>query len=124
MDASEMPDSTAAPPSSASESTAGDATTAPSLELARLAQLLERAEGREIEARRALNALAAIVNQLPVALTVQSDDGNTLFANDTAAAWYGAAKPAMATPTNPSENDTDGTTLSEECLTVQDGPRT
>src|SRR6201995_1859315 len=119
MDYSEMPDHTAAPPSSASEPTPDDATTAPSLELARLAQLLGRAEDREAEARRALNALAAIVNQLPVALTVQSDDGNTLFANDPAMSWYGAAAPAPS-PANRAANDTGGTILSEDCLTVQD----
>jgi diguanylate cyclase (GGDEF)-like protein len=122
----EMPDRTAAPPSSVAEQK--DATAAQSSEAARLADLLEAAERREADARRALSALAAIVNQMPVALTVQSDDGKTLFANDTATAWYGAAAGAATTTAplsgNPAENDAGGTTLSEDCLTVEHGTHT
>ena len=106
-----MPDQMAAPPSHASEPAANDAA----------------AQSRDIEARRALNALAAVVDALPVALTVQSQDGETLFANDTAAAWYGAATPSVATSDRALSapgGAAGDVTLSEQHLTMPDGMHT
>src|ERR1700733_3789038 len=54
-------------------------------------RLLEETQQREQEARRALNLLVTIVDELPVGLTVQSDDGTTLFTNGTAGQFFGAA---------------------------------
>ncbi|MGB6936812.1 MAG: hypothetical protein WBE14_08970 [Xanthobacteraceae bacterium] len=41
-------------------------------------QLVEAAQQREQDARRALNLLISIMDELPVGLTVQSDDGGEL----------------------------------------------
>ena len=48
-------------------------------------QLLAEAKEGEREARRALSVLASIIKHLPVGVTVQSEDGKPLFANDMAA---------------------------------------
>lgn len=97
-----MPDQMAAPAAHGSEPVRNDVA----------------AQSRETEARRALSALAAVVDALPVALTVQSQDGQTLFANDTATAWYDAATP------RPPQAAPGAVTLSEQHLTMPDGTHT
>src|ERR1700722_365001 len=62
----------------------------PPAQTVELQRLLEAARQREEEARRALNLLVTIVDELPVGLTVQSDDGTTLFTNGTAGQFFGA----------------------------------
>jgi c-di-GMP phosphodiesterase Gmr len=52
---------------------------------------LEEARRNEAEARRALALLVAIVDRLPVGVTVRSEAGTTLFSNATAAEFYGPA---------------------------------
>jgi c-di-GMP phosphodiesterase Gmr len=52
---------------------------------------LEEARRNEAEARRALALLVAIVDRLPVGVTVRSEGGATLFSNATAAEFYGPA---------------------------------
>jgi hypothetical protein len=49
---------------------------------AQLQRLLAEAKEGEREARRALSVLASIIKHLPVGVTVQSEDGKPLFAND------------------------------------------
>jgi diguanylate cyclase (GGDEF)-like protein len=88
-------------------------------ESSELQQRLEAAIAREQEARRALNLMVTILDELPVALTVQSGDGKTLFTNDTAAAFFGA------TPVESAQSD-DGKSdavMSEDCISGPDGER-
>ncbi len=54
-------------------------------------RLLEQARKGEQDARAALAFLTLILNRLPVALTVRDEDGNTLLANERAAALYSPA---------------------------------
>ena len=52
---------------------------------------LDNARRQEAEARRALALLVAIVDRLPVGVTVRSEAGVMLFSNATAAEFYGPA---------------------------------
>ena len=60
-------------------------------ETAQLQRLLAEAKEGEREARRALGVLASIIKHLPVGVTVQAEDGKSLFANDMAAEFSGPA---------------------------------
>jgi diguanylate cyclase (GGDEF)-like protein len=59
------------------------------LESARLKALLHHLQEREGDARRALRLLVSIVDELPVGLRVQAEDGTTIFANGAAREFYG-----------------------------------
>jgi cyclic di-GMP phosphodiesterase Gmr len=100
-----------------------------------LQRRLEEAQQREQEARRALNLLVTIVDELPVGLTVQSDDGTTLFTNGTAGQFFGAATgsdtaksednecedvKAGATKSDATKSDA---TMSEDSVSGPDGER-
>jgi len=86
-----------------------------------LQRLLEKTQQREQDARRALNLLVTIVDELPVGLTVQSNDGKTLFTNGTAGAFFGAATGSEAA--KPADIKSDAT-MSEDYVTGPDGERT
>ena len=82
--------------------------------------LLEAAQQREQDARRALNLLISILDELPVGLTVQSDDGKTLFTNGTAAEFFGAT-PTSGAPQ--SEEPKSDAVMSEDCVSDPRGER-
>ena len=63
-------------------------------EIGRLPGMLDGAPKSENEATRALSLLNQILNQLPVALTVQSEDGTVLLSNERANALHGAGTAA------------------------------
>ena len=85
-----------------------------------LQRRLNEALGREQDARRALNLMVTILDALPVGLTVQSGDGNTLFTNDTAAAFFGATPvPGSAR----SEGRKPDAVMSEDHISGPDGER-
>ena len=98
-----------------------------------LQRLLDEALMREQNARRALNLMVTILDELPVGLTVQSDDGKTLFTNGTAAEFFGATPVAKseppAEPQNPSSQDRkpedrkSGAVMSEDYISGPDGER-
>jgi cyclic di-GMP phosphodiesterase Gmr len=77
----QRPDSTSGDDSSRAEASPA----ASPDELSQLQQRLAESKASEREARRALGLLASIIKHLPVGVTVQSDDGKPLFANDMAA---------------------------------------
>ncbi len=75
---------------------------------------------REQDARRALNLMVTILDALPVGLTVQSGDGETLFTNDTAAEFFGATPvPSSAR----SEGPKSDAVMSEDSISGPDGER-
>jgi c-di-GMP phosphodiesterase Gmr len=108
---------------SAECSEASDASSSPAedSEIGRLPDLLEDAPKSESETRRALSFLTQVLDQLPIALTVQSDDGATLFANERAKTLPSAA-PASgeAASTTPP----DGVSVAEERIAGLEGDRT
>ncbi|HML07972.1 MAG TPA: EAL domain-containing protein [Xanthobacteraceae bacterium] len=63
--------------------------------MAHFHQLLDEVPEGESEARRAVALLNTIIDMLPVGVTVQSEDGTVLLANETAAGFRGAADPAV-----------------------------
>jgi c-di-GMP phosphodiesterase Gmr len=81
---------------------------------------LEAAIAREQDARRALNLMVTILDELPVALTVQSGDGTTLFTNDTAAAFFGATPVASSAQSDDGKSDA---VMTEDCVNGPDGER-
>src|SRR5580700_9674653 len=83
----QMPDS----PSDDGDRGAATSPAATPNETSQLQQLLAEAKEGEREARRALSVLASIIKHLPVGVTVQSEDGKPLFANDMAAEFSGLA---------------------------------
>jgi len=86
-----------------------------------LQRRLDEALTREQDARRALNLMVTILDELPVGLTVQSGDGKTLFTNGTAAEFFGA------TPVSPPERSLEtksDAVMSEDCVNGPDGVRT
>jgi c-di-GMP phosphodiesterase Gmr len=101
-----------------------------------LQRRLEEAQQREQETRRALNLLVTIVDELPVRLTVQSDDGKTLFTNGTAGQFFGAATGSETAKSEDNECEdvkagatkSDATkpdaTMSEDSVSGPDGERT
>jgi c-di-GMP phosphodiesterase Gmr len=89
-----------------------------------LVGLLDKAPNGTNEARHALSILTQILNQLPVALTVQSDDGALLLANERANALHvGAAAPSdgAAPPAAAAE---DGVSVTEDRVAGPNGERT
>jgi cyclic di-GMP phosphodiesterase Gmr len=82
---------------------------------------LEAAQQRERDARRALNLLISIMDELPIGLTVQSQDGATLFTNGTAGEFFGTAPTSGAARSNAPKTDA---VMSEDCVTGPDGERT
>jgi diguanylate cyclase (GGDEF)-like protein len=82
--------------------------------------LLEAAQQREQDARRALNLLISIMDELPVGLTVQSNDGKTLFTNGTAGEYFGATPTSGATRCEEPKSDA---VMSEDCVKGPDGER-
>ncbi len=86
-----------------------------------LLRRLDEALAREHAARRALDLMVTILDALPVGLTVQSDDGRTLFTNETAAAFF-AATPLSAAAR--SENRKSDAVVSEDSISGPDGERT
>ncbi len=86
-----------------------------------LQRLLEETQQREQDARRALNLLVTIVDELPVGLTVQSNDGTTLFTNGTAGEFFGATTGSEAARSEDVKSDA---TMSEDYVTGPDGERT
>ncbi len=112
-------------------------------------RLLEQARKGEQDARAALAFLTLILNRLPVALMVQDEDGNTLLANERAAALYcpavSASEPKTAVLPTPApaaglvgagvaaardtagtdrEDDDDGISVAEDLVAGPDGERT
>jgi cyclic di-GMP phosphodiesterase Gmr len=113
------------PPSALDRNEVVDASAGKS-EVAPLSGLLDAAPQSENEARHALTLLAQILNQLPVALTVQSDDGTMLLANERANALHGGGTPAAegaATPADAAGAD-DGVSIAEDRIAGPDGERT
>ncbi len=97
---------------------------APPAQTPELQRLLEETQQREQEARRALNLLVTIIDELPVGLTVQSDDGTTLFTNGTAGQFFGATGSATAeSEDRKSEDVKPDATMVEDCVTGPDGER-
>src|SRR5271165_6940845 len=90
LDSAPLPECEETPPLAPSAA-AFDVTSEPAPDAAPpdLQSQIESAQQREQEARRALNLLISIMDELPVGLTVQSDDGKTLFTNGTAGAYFG-----------------------------------
>src|SRR5580700_3988789 len=89
--------------------------------------LFEEAPKTENEARRALSLLTQVLDQLPVALTVQSDDGATLLANERAKALphrSAAAGSETATTTLAADPAGDGVSITEDRVAGPDGDRT
>jgi diguanylate cyclase (GGDEF)-like protein len=82
--------------------------------------LLEAAQQREQDARRALNLLISIMDELPVGLTVQSDDGKTLFTNGTAGEFFGTTPTSGATRSDEPKSDA---VVSEACVSGPQGER-
>ena len=83
---------------------------------------LTQAQQREQDTRRALNLLVNIVDELPVGLAVQSQDGKTLFTNGTAGAFFGA--PSSAEPAAEPGSIKADATMSEDYIAGPDGERT
>jgi diguanylate cyclase (GGDEF)-like protein len=83
-------------------------------------RLLEDAQQREQDARRALNLLISIMDELPVGLTVQSGDGEMLFTNGTAGEFFGTAPTSGATRTEEPKSDA---VMSEDCVSGPQGER-
>jgi diguanylate cyclase (GGDEF)-like protein len=89
--------------------------------------LFEEAPKTENEARRALSLLTQVLDQLPVALTVQSDDGATLLANERAKALphrSATAGSEAATTTLAADPAGDGVSITEDRVAGPDGDRT
>src|SRR5690348_15184935 len=61
-------------------------------ETARFHRLLEEAKQKEAEARRAVALLNAVLDQLPVGVTVHAEDGAVVLTNHHAASLSGAAE--------------------------------
>ena len=59
---------------------------------AQLRRLLEDARDKEAEARRAVALLNAVIDQLPIGVTVQAEDGAMILTNRDAASLSGAAE--------------------------------
>lgn len=103
-------------PDSPSDGDGGVAATSPTAipnETSQLQQLLAEAKEGEREARRALSLLASIIKHLPAGVTVQSEDGKPLFANDMAAEFSGPA-PELA----PSGGEGTGVQVSAPIVTM------
>jgi c-di-GMP phosphodiesterase Gmr len=77
----------------------------------RLPGVLDEPPQSENEARLALGLLTEILNQVPVALTVQADDGTVLFANERANALHvGRTAAPEGTP--------EATATTDDCVSV------
>ena len=102
--------------------------TAHPTEIAEFRRLLREARENEAEARRAVSFLYSIINQLPVALKLHSEDGGILFVNETAAELSGdtvipveAEKETTATGDSTRNSDTRSTTTSKlTAITTED----
>jgi diguanylate cyclase (GGDEF)-like protein len=104
---------------SASADSAEPTGSAPAAQMARLAQQLEQSRRSEHEARRALGLLMSIVDELPVGVTVQGDDGSTVFASGRTA-QHG---PAGTDAASAAAGKDGGPALSEDCIAGPDGDR-
>jgi c-di-GMP phosphodiesterase Gmr len=120
-------------PPSAQRSEAFDASSAAAeseveeSKIGRLSRLLHDAPESENEARRALSFLTQILDQLPVALTVQSDDGTTLLANERAKALPPGSATAggeAVTTTLAADSAGDGVSIAEDRVAGPNGERT
>jgi len=114
---------------SAEPDTASAAPAAAADEAERIGRLLEAARQSEQEARHAASLVTLILNQLPVALTVEAEDGSTLLANERAKALLdGAAVPVPAAAV--AENgglaaaDPSGVSVAETSVAGPAGERT
>ncbi|HUC50572.1 MAG TPA: EAL domain-containing protein [Xanthobacteraceae bacterium] len=94
---------------------------APPAEMPDLQRRLDEALARERDARRALNLMVTILDKLPVGLTVQSNDGKTLFTNDTAADFFGATPVSSGEQSKVPKSDA---VISEDYVNGPDGERT
>jgi len=92
----------------------------PAAEPSDLQHRLDAAIARERDARRALNLMVTILDELPVALTVQSGDGTTLFTNDTAAEFFGATPVASGAQSDDGKPDA---VMTEDCVSGPNGER-
>jgi diguanylate cyclase (GGDEF)-like protein len=72
-------------------------------ESGRLRQLLDEAKQSESDARRAVGLLNSIFELLPVGVTVQSEDGAVVLANDLATKFSAVSEPADAAATGAAE---------------------
>jgi cyclic di-GMP phosphodiesterase Gmr len=86
--------------------------------------LPSKATQSEDEARRELSLLSQILNQLPVALTVQSDDGTVLLANERANALHGGRTAAAEGAAAPAAAADDGVSVAEDRIAGPSGERT
>jgi diguanylate cyclase (GGDEF)-like protein len=75
-----------------SDAEVGPSAVAAADDAAQLRRLLNDARHREAEARRAVALLNAIIEQLPVGVTVQAEDGAEILTNRQAASLSGAAE--------------------------------
>jgi diguanylate cyclase (GGDEF)-like protein len=89
-----------------------------------LPSVLDKAPQSENEARQALGLLTEILNQVPVALTVQADDGTVLFANERANALHvGGTAAAEGAPESTAATD-DSVSVAEDRVAGPNGERT
>jgi c-di-GMP phosphodiesterase Gmr len=111
-------------PSPAQCGEASDASSSPAedSEIGRRSRLFEDAPKSESEARCTLSFLTQVLDQLPVALTVQSDDGTTLLVNERAKALPGGAPASSEAATTTVA--TDGVSVAEERVASPNGDRT
>jgi diguanylate cyclase (GGDEF)-like protein len=89
---------------------------------AELQHELAKTKERERDARRALNLLVNILDELPLGLTVQAGDGRTLFTNDTAGDYFGTTDMAAVRPDTGRIAKSD-ITISEESAPSAAGER-
>jgi diguanylate cyclase (GGDEF)-like protein len=99
------------------------AAAADTADAAELRTLLHESREREADSRRAVNFLYSVINQLPVGLTIQSDDGKTLFVNDTAAAFANAAASpttdaGAASPAGTARSDEGKSVAANQCAAI------
>jgi cyclic di-GMP phosphodiesterase Gmr len=90
----------------------------------RLPSVLDKAPQSENEARQALGLLTEILNQVPVALTVQADDGTVLFANERANALHVGGTAAAEGAAESTAAADDGVSVAEDRIPGPNGERT
>jgi c-di-GMP phosphodiesterase Gmr len=90
----------------------------------RLPSVLDKAPQSENEARQALDLLTEILNQVPVALTVQADDGTVLFANERANALHVGGTAAAEGAPEPTAATDDNVSVAEDRVAGPNGERT
>jgi len=128
MENSETSDLLSASSPDQGERTLISMSTAHPTEIAEFRRLLREARENEAEARRAVSFLYSIINQLPVALKLHSEDGGILFVNETAAELSGdtvipveAEKEITAAGDSTRNSDTRSITTSKlTAITMED----